>query len=239
MAQVTSRDHAYSPDAAALRAPTVPVSSACQSKNRAYVQMAVAPLPPSHIAPLPQSLTYTPPSSTFPTSASSSSVPPLSASSISTNFKFGTPPPISPTAGTGLFARRGSILPKVGETSKLTPSRSSRMEEEVEMGTVKPVVADEAKIKEEQAMAKWRVSPHLVTLQMALSKTEMGSRATTSSHSDQTDASTTTISSSTETTHDHQRFSRYITKPIPSKLRRLTFIPRPLRTLTQRSGRTQ
>jgi hypothetical protein len=33
------------------------------------------------------------------------------------------------------------------------------MEEEVEMGTVKPVVADEAKIKEEQAMAKWRVSP--------------------------------------------------------------------------------
>jgi hypothetical protein len=33
------------------------------------------------------------------------------------------------------------------------------MEEEVEMNTVKPVVADEAKIKEEQAMAKWRVSP--------------------------------------------------------------------------------
>jgi hypothetical protein len=37
------------------------------------------------------------------------------------------------------------------------------MEEEVEMSTVKPVVLDEAKIKEEQAMAKWRVSPPLVT----------------------------------------------------------------------------
>jgi hypothetical protein len=32
------------------------------------------------------------------------------------------------------------------------------MEEEIEMGTVRPVVVGEAKIREEQAMAKWRVS---------------------------------------------------------------------------------
>jgi len=39
------------------------------------------------------------------------------------------------------------------------------MEEEVEMNTVKPVVMDEAKIKEEQAMAKWRVSLSRLTSQ--------------------------------------------------------------------------
>jgi len=199
--------------------------------------MAAAPLPPSHIAPLPQSLTYTPSSSTFPTSASSSSVPPLSASSISTNFKFGTPPPISPT--TGIFARRGSILPRVGDISKSTPSRNSRMDEEVEMHTVKPMMVDEAKIKEEQAMAKWRVSPPLATSQAALSKIEMGSRATTSGNSNQTNTRTFTIPSSTETTHNHQRFSRYITSAIPSKLSRFAIIPKPLRTLTQRSSWTE
>jgi len=36
------------------------------------------------------------------------------------------------------------------------------MEEDIEMTNVKPVVVDEAKLREEQAMAKWRVgSPQI------------------------------------------------------------------------------
>jgi hypothetical protein len=160
MAQVTVRDHAYSPDAAALRAPTVPVSPAVIPYLQADNQMSASPLPPSHLAPLPASLTYTPPSDTFPASGSGGSVGPVSASSSSTSYKLGTPPPISPS--TGIFARRGSLLPKAGEGIKLAPSRSGRMEEDIEMTSVKPVVVDEAKVREEQAMAKWRVSVYVI-----------------------------------------------------------------------------
>jgi hypothetical protein len=122
--------------------------------------MSASPLPPSHLAPLPASLTYTPPSDTFPASGSGGSVGPVSASSSSTSYKLGTPPPISPS--TGIFARRGSLLPKAGEGIKLAPSRSGRMEEDIEMTSVKPVVVDEAKVREEQAMAKWRVSVYVI-----------------------------------------------------------------------------
>ena len=62
----------------------------------------------------------------------------------------------------GFFARRGSLLPKMNEgyggghshTGKLPATHD---EEGIEMAPVKSVVIDTEKLKEEQAMAKWRV----------------------------------------------------------------------------------
>ena len=62
----------------------------------------------------------------------------------------------------GFFARRGSILPKsndgYAQAQPYFAKSASHNEEGIEMSPVKSVVIDTEKLKEEQAMAKWRVS---------------------------------------------------------------------------------
>lgn len=63
------------------------------------------------------------------------------------------------------FGRRGSLLPKsndgYGHSQSYTGKQHASHAEEdgIEMSPVKNVVIDTEKLKEEQAMAKWRVSP--------------------------------------------------------------------------------
>jgi len=107
------------------------------------------------------------------------------------------------------------------------------MEEEIELSPVKLLVVDENKIREEQAMAKWRVREMRPEQRPSADQVEMGSRAATSSDRAQTSIIALPFTAKIETTYNYQRFSGYLASSITSKLWRIPNIPRSIRTLTQ------